>query len=360
MEASSVRPETQRRYRRYLSCLAEFLRLHTLPRLSNGAWDETLCEYFEALYLEGKGSATAANTLSALVWAQPSLGRPVRVALPRAHQAWKGWQLASPGSSRPPLPWVVAAAMAAHLARRGQHEAALCLLLLFTLYLRPSECLALHQFQLLEPLPALGPGYDRWSVLVHARELGRPGKTGEFDDTVVLDQPDLLWLDEPLRSLRAARAPGEPLWSLDYEDLRGLFNGVVAELGLEAISPSLYALRHGGASHDRAMRFRSLEEVSKRGRWRSAMAVRCYEKHGRLAAQANKLPPATLERCRQLAALLPRCFEGPCAPHWPPTGWAGSASSSRSSQEAAASPGPSLPKGTPPWRGTSRRVLTST
>ena len=38
-----------------------------------------LCECMEGFLLEGKGRAVAANTLSALVWSQPSLGMSVRV-----------------------------------------------------------------------------------------------------------------------------------------------------------------------------------------------------------------------------------------------------------------------------------------
>ena len=69
LEASSVRPETQRRYRRCLRCLEEFLGVNSLPRWTNQVLDDVLCDYFEGVYLEGKGSSVAAGTLAAVLWA---------------------------------------------------------------------------------------------------------------------------------------------------------------------------------------------------------------------------------------------------------------------------------------------------
>ena len=95
----------------------------------------------------------------------------------------------------------------------------------------------------------------------------------------------------------------------------------VTALHLHGIAEHPYCLRHGGASHDRGTAFRSLAEVAKRGRWRSAASVRRYEKHGRLAAQLWKLSAGTLVRVQRLAAELPaacgrRC--GPPSPALPP------------------------------------------
>ena len=54
----------------------------------------------------------------------------------------------------------------------------------------------------------------------------------------------------------------------------------------------LYQLRHGGASHDYASGLRSLEDVRRRGRWRSWDSVRRYEKGSRIGQVLLKLPEA--------------------------------------------------------------------
>ena len=64
-----------------------------------------------------------------------------------------------------------------------------------------------------------------------------------------------------------------------------------------------YMLRHGGPSYDRAYTLRTLEEIQKRGRWKSANSVRRYEKGGRVAEQLHKVPrhlQAHAARCGQL------------------------------------------------------------
>lgn len=69
-----------------------------------------------------------------------------------------------------------------------------------------------------------------------------------------------------------------------------------------------YQARHGGATHDRWDKSRSLEEVRKRGRWRSEQSTRRYEKHGKLQGKLIALHPDTLGHlawcARHIDALL--------------------------------------------------------
>ena len=44
----------------------------------------------------------------------------------------------------------------------------------------------------------------------------------------------------------------------------------------------LYQGRHSGASLDASRRLRSIEEIQKRGRWKTARSVSRYERGGRL------------------------------------------------------------------------------
>ena len=72
-----------------------------------------------------------------------------------------------------------------------------------------------------------------------------------------------------------------------YERMRMLLTLAMFDMGLA--DPSLYRLRHGGASHDVAIELRSLAEVKKRGRWVSDSSVRRYSKAIRLQQAENQL-----------------------------------------------------------------------
>ena len=56
---------------------------------------------------------------------------------------------------------------------------------------------------------------------------------------------------------------------------------------LENLGLHTYSFRHGGPSHDRAIKFRSLGDIQKRGRWASPASVRRYEKAGRVQKTVN-------------------------------------------------------------------------
>ena len=55
--------------------------------------------------------------------------------------------------------------------------------------------------------------------------------------------------------------------------------------GTDVLEPSLYALHHGGASHDAASGARSIQEIKDRGRWSSDASLRRYRKTSRAQAE---------------------------------------------------------------------------
>ena len=68
----------------------------------------------------------------------------------------------------------------------------------------------------------------------------------------------------------------------------------VRDLGIDVLRPSLYSNRHGGASGDLLSRRRPVDEVKKRGRWRSDASLRRYGKETRLLSEMLKVPVATV------------------------------------------------------------------
>ncbi|CAK0882535.1 unnamed protein product, partial [Prorocentrum cordatum] len=313
LELEAVRPSTQQNYLKRLSGLCNWLGVETLPSWSALEWDDALLQYLNDEFAQGVRPNRAAKLLSAVLWARPALGRPLRVVLPKSSRALLGWKRTRPGHSRPPLPWLVLCGVLELLLLKREVAMACALCLMFHCYLRPGELLAMKAFQLVPPAAGLQGGFRWWTLLPHPEELLVPSKTGELDDSPPLDVPELQWLTPALRDLKARLEPREPLWSFGYAQLREELESALAALGLQSLGATLYCLRHGGASHDRIVGRRSLEEVAKRGRWRARLSVRRYEKHGRLALQVAKVPPVVHERLRLSMQRLPQLFAS-CSP----------------------------------------------
>ncbi|CAK0846614.1 unnamed protein product [Prorocentrum cordatum] len=249
----------------------------TLPSWSALEWDDALLQYLNDEFAQGVRPDRVAKLLSAVLWARPALGRHLRVALPRSSRALLGWKRKRPGHSRPPLPWLVLCGVLEILLLKREVAMACALCLMFHCYLRPGELLAMKAFQLVPPAAGLQGGFRWWTLLLHPEELLVPSKTGELDDSLPLDAPELQWLAPRLRDLMARLGPREPLWSFGYAQLREELEGALAALGLQSLGATLHCLRRGGASHDRIVGRRSLEEVAKRGRWRARLSARRHE-----------------------------------------------------------------------------------
>ena len=207
------------------------------------------------------------------------------------------------------MPELVVRAAAAWLFLQGDGATALCIMLMFEGYLRPSEALALRAAQITGPFGLANAPGTHMSVVVHAAELGQPGKTGEMDHTVVLDLPRQQALAWALARLRDAR-PGcwHPLWDFDYNHLQRRFGQALDAVGASCLAGTLYSLRHGGASHDRRLGCRALMEAQQRGNWRAFNSVRRYDKHGRVAIEWMKLPVSQQRVIARLAAGLDGAF----------------------------------------------------
>ena len=207
--------------------------------------------------------------------------------------------------------------MAGLFLHRGWWELTAAVLLGFTCYLRPGELEGLTRMQLVPPSPAGGQPYMKWGILLHPTELGRPGKTGIFDDAVTVDRlPELTPLLQRLWR-RGGRAT-DRLWSFPLGLLQERFQDACEALHLQALSPTLYSLRHGGASEDILRGHRTLAETKKRGRWSSDSSLKRYSKDTRLMSELAKVPVRTIDYGRRIERLLPALLAGTAAVPCPP------------------------------------------
>ncbi|CAK0844517.1 unnamed protein product [Prorocentrum cordatum] len=288
LAANKVRPSTQVLYLKVLRLLAGWLMVDALPD-----WP-------------GVARATAARLGAAVLWGLPQLHvAPLQRCFPQLAHSLAGWKRLHPPGSRPPLPELVVRAAAAWLGHQGEFATALCVMLMFEGYLRPSEALALRAAQLTGPFGSATSAGSHMSVVVHAAELQQPGKTGEMDHTVVLDLPRQQVLAWALARLRDSRLGSwHPLWDFDYNLLQRRFGQALAAVGASCLAGTLYSLRHGGASHDRLTASRALMEVQQRGNWRAFNSVRRYDKHGRVAIEWMKIPAPQRQEIERLASGL--------------------------------------------------------
>ena len=161
-------------------------------------------------------------------------------------------------------------------------------------YRRPSEMVGLTVGQLIPPLSHGHVQHRSWCTVLHPQELEACSQTGKFDESMRFDfeMHDFL---KPIftffKQTKVLKKPEEKVLSLDYRRWAALFRRAVLDLHLGALGPpTLYMLRHAGASLDVARGARTLQEVQKRGRWDSFASVRRYEKAGRVAELLGRLP----------------------------------------------------------------------
>ncbi|CAK0810320.1 unnamed protein product [Prorocentrum cordatum] len=196
------------------------LMLRRAPTLDKDEWDVLLTSYIEHLYDSGATENAGGTTLAAVRWAEPAIPRPLRRGLPLASAALAGWRRAEPGRARPPMPRELAIAIALDLCDCGLPSPGFFAMLVFETCMRPSEALALQRFQLVPPAGDGMPGTKgRWAVLIRALELGRPGKTDDFDGSVSLDLPRHQVLVPGLEEIFSRRGERDPVFLFDYVTL---------------------------------------------------------------------------------------------------------------------------------------------
>ena len=263
-----------------------------------------LLRFFDELYRSGHTVAEGTKVWAAFMHIYPEYGKHGAERLPRIPRALQGWEKLAPNKFRFPLPEELVAALAIEISRGdppsmpGDVLAGLMTVLALDCYLRPGETVGLRCASVVPSAPRLGSAYRYTTLLLAPFTLGRPTKTGLFDESLTLDSVERAWLGLLLEELARGRRPEEFLFDVTMSRWDKLYRAAARRLGAEHLHPVLYLLRHTGASADVLKRRRDTLEVKRRGRWLSDSALRRYEKHARASAQANKLSRALQEHCK--------------------------------------------------------------
>ena len=87
--------------------------------------------------------------------------------------------------------------------------------------------------------------------MLHPSEGETCSKTGEFDESLALNNLEFKWLETYFRQRRRDLDGTQALFDLSYAQWAPDFRDAGDALGLAALGlPTLYQLRHGGASHE--------------------------------------------------------------------------------------------------------------
>ena len=140
--------------------------------------------------------------------------------------------------------------------------------------------------------------------------VSRATKSGDYDDTIVLgdeasQRAGRGWVAALVAQLSKQGSAETALLDLTLPIWERAFQRAVVGLGLERLRISPHCLRHGAASSDFASKFRRLDELQRRGRWKAAASVRRYEKCGRLSGQVAMMSAELLDRAAVLSTTLP-------------------------------------------------------
>jgi hypothetical protein len=202
--------------------------------------DCLLAQYRQYLVLKGYDAGAGSRLVAAPlhVWAE------VRGHTPRARRSIKGGAKQVLLRTRPSAPWPALMAIVGATLHRGSTGMARAMVIQFTCYRRPGKLLVLHPQCLAPPMPLVSKQVSRRGLVLRPPVHGRAAKPGEFDESFLLDRPDLSFLNPYLGVFRR-RARGTPVLLFDQNQYSKRLTATARQLALHDVNIDSYGLRHG-------------------------------------------------------------------------------------------------------------------
>ena len=278
LEAHAVTPPIRRDYRERVVRMLHYVQMVGLPFNTGPEIDAALATYFDEEFAAGDHHSAGLKTFMGFVHYFPFHSARGALSLPRAKRALDSWQRKEPASSKAPVVWEGACAVAALLAAEGEVGMAVYVLVGYDTYARPRE---LHRVKVSDVIPAIpGTPHNTPAIKLNPLEGQIPSKVGVFDENVPLSGDGKRAVVALLVTLWAqiCREVGqEKLFPFSFDELAKKFTLAARRCGLGR--RTLYDLRHGGASDDGA-EGRTEGHIQSRGRWSQATSMRRYRKPG--------------------------------------------------------------------------------
>ena len=297
-EGRAVSAPMRNRYSNLMMSFDRFCLSVGLSTATAESADAALVEYADFLYFEGFEKAEFSATLAAWADRFPRFTKQGDRKLPRAARALQGFSKLAPASTRPPISWNILCLIALEVLRAGAPAIALALSVMFVCYFRPGE---IFNIEADDVAPPTGQ-FKHTAINVFPSERVERNKTGLADLSLLLDAPYATFLGPVVAQLAELRS-GRMLIESSYVMMKVQFERAQEELQLPQ-KFVLYQIRHGGPSHDRAHRVRSMLEIKSRGQWSSDSSVKRYEGHARLQQVESRLDATLARRAAAAPALL--------------------------------------------------------
>ena len=272
-------------------------------------------DYLDEMFLAGGGHDDGSKTWAGLIHLVPQLRDQVSLCL-RVKKALSGWAKRAPAGSRAPTAEVVVMAIVGDMIGRKKLAEALNCLLQYLTCRRPGEIDALLVDQLIPPSKvATGHLNEVWGVLLHPQKDNLPGKTGEFDESILLNDPEWKFMSPHWHALIANRPPKDPLFPVEGSVVSNCFQVSVENLNLQKENLVRYGLRHAGASNDLLSGKRSREEVKSRAGWKTDSSMNRYTKETHALRALHRIPLAVTDYGTFVKENLPTVLTGQVALH---------------------------------------------
>ena len=293
LEQQSVGPTTRRSYESCMVALEDFAKDSGAPNPQGEQLVHCVLDFLDFLFFKGHPVDDGKKLLSALKFNRLEFRPGNLLQTHRIDRALRGWNRHSIPRRRLPMPFHAMMAIVGHMVAAGRLWSAIALMLAFHLYLRPGEWYSLRSENLIPPAPLAG--LPCWTINLALEEHGKPSKSGKFDEALLLDLPHHQVLNPFLRKLHKLRKGNDTLWIYTQANMIKQLTEATSDLGLQPLQLEWYCARHGGASHDLAMKFRNVSDIKRRLRHASDLTVRHYERSGKLARAVHLMPKVTLD-----------------------------------------------------------------
>jgi len=290
----ALAPTTHSKYAKALARFEAFCDDQGFEVHRNRDVDRILTLYVQHLHDSGGSMDLAKNTIYAVQHRAPWLAH----SLGAAKLALRGWHRTHPSNSHPPLTWELTCLMAVWMAIRGQHHAALAMLVGFDCYLRIGELLSLKvQDVAVSNDPRLGSAYR--GVLLRLAHT----KTGRYQAVTVEDSAVADMLTSHVQARGPSRTQSDLVFQVSRDSFYKLFHGACRAFGLDGLNYSPHSLRHGGATRH-FLQKRHISDIQFRGRWSNSKSVRTYIQSGRALLLLTRVPNYVFQVAADCAQLF--------------------------------------------------------
>ena len=178
---------------------------------------------------------------------------------------------------------------------------AAALLLQLDTYLRTHDLLSLRGVDLIAPQPCAGRNYSKsWILVVDPMKRNLETKTGLTDLSLIVGD-HRPWLVPMLHFLK--RSGNGLMFRFNHAAYSAALQRSIHRLNFD-VKLTPHVLRHSGASNDRFHGLRDLEQIRRRGFWKSMVSVEVYEKHALIQQSLQRLTISQQAACRQSEAAM--------------------------------------------------------